>query len=137
VSTVDAAAVRLFSLAGMALAFTAGLFMIAVSFLEHARSHRTSALLNLYLLFTLLFDIVQARILWLAISSRHHAIFTHLFTASIAIKLTVLLFEAHSKAGWISWDEKEHSPEETSGIYSLSVYYWLKQLFLRGYKSYD
>ncbi|KFY76365.1 hypothetical protein V499_03976 [Pseudogymnoascus sp. VKM F-103] len=134
-SIVDAAAVRSFSIAGIALAFTASLLMIAVSFLEHARSHRTSALLNIYLLFTLLFDIVQARTLWLVINSRSQAIFTYLFTASIAIKLIVLVLETHSKARWIIWDEKEHSPEETSGIYTLSVYYWLKQLFLRGYKS--
>ncbi len=135
VATVDAAALRGFSVAALALIFVAGVFMVAVSFLEHARCLRTSALLNLYLLLTLLFDVVQARTLWLAIYSRPQAVFARLFTASIGIKLLILFFEAHSKARWIGWDDAEHSPEETSGIYSLSVYYWLKGLFLRGYKS--
>lgn len=123
------------SVAGLALVSTAGLFMMAVSFLEHARSLRTSALLNIYLLMTLLFDIAQARTLWLSINSQHQAVFTSLFTASVAIKSIVLLCEAYSKARWIGWDSMDRSPEEISGIYSLSIYYWLKGLFLQGYKS--
>ncbi|KAI1146779.1 putative ABC multidrug transporter [Nemania diffusa] len=31
-------------------------------------------------------------------------------------------------------DEKEHSPEETSGIFSLGVYFWLNRMFLLGYQ---
>ncbi|KAH8896245.1 ABC transporter [Thozetella sp. PMI_491] len=134
VARVDAAFLPGFSVAAVTLTFAAGLFMFALSFLEHARSLRTSALLNIYLLLTLLFDIVQARTLWLA-TSQHHATFARLFTASIAVKLVVIFFEAQSKVGGKYWEETERSPEETSGIYSLSVYYWLKGLFLRGYSS--
>lgn len=33
----------------------------------------------------------------------------------------------------MGWDEKEHSPEETSGIFSLGVFFWLNKMFLVGY----
>lgn len=134
VSAVDAAAVRNFSIASTGLASTAGLFMIVVSFLEHGRSRRTSSLLNLYLLLTLLFDIVQARTLWLSIHNQLEGIFARIFTTSVCVKLMVLVLEAHSKEKWISWSDTEHSPEGTSGVFSLAVLYWLKQLFLRGFR---
>lgn len=34
----------------------------------------------------------------------------------------------------MNWSEKEHSPEETSGILSLGVFFWLNKLFLDGYR---
>lgn len=134
VSAVDAATVRSLSIASTGLGFTAGLFMIAVSFLEHGRSRRTSSLLNLYLLLTLIFDIVQARTLWLAIHKPLEGVFARVFTTSVCVKVVVLILEAHNKERWISWNNAEHSPEETSGVFSLAVLYWLKQLFLRGFR---
>lgn len=34
----------------------------------------------------------------------------------------------------MSWNEKEHNPEETSGILPLGVFFWLNKLFLDGYR---
>lgn len=46
----------------------------------------------------------------------------------------ILLLEAQRKSKWVNWDEKEHSPEESSGIFSLGVFFWLNNIFLDGYK---
>lgn len=123
------------SVAATATTFVAGLFILALSSQEHAKSQRTSSIINLYLLLSLLFDAVQTRTLWLSWST-HQLLFARIFTTSVALKCTLLVFEAQGKHRWLKhWDNKLHSPEETSGMYSLSVYFWLRQLFLHGFKS--
>jgi hypothetical protein len=102
--------------------------MILVSFLEHARSRRPSSLLNFYVFITLLFDIVRARTLWLSGQNQLDGVFARVFTVSICLKVLVLALETRNKERWITWN-REHSPEETSGIFGLAVLSWLKQLF--------
>ncbi|KAI0178732.1 ABC multidrug transporter [Hypoxylon sp. FL1284] len=120
-------------LASCLLRLAAALCMIALSYFDHSRSPRPSIFLNSYLLLTLLLDIAQVRTYWLASSTRPEMAFTAIFTASLAMKVAILLLEAQRKAAWVEWDSKDHSPEETSGIYSLGVYFWLNRLFLEGY----
>ncbi|KAI1777454.1 ABC multidrug transporter [Hypoxylon cercidicola] len=115
------------------LRLAAALCMIALSYFDHSRSPRPSIFLGAYLSLTLLFDIAQVRTYWLASSTRPEMAFTAIFTASLAMKVVILLLEAQRKAKWVAWDSKDHSPEETSGIYSLGVYFWLNRLFLEGY----
>lgn len=122
------------SVAGAALVFAASLSAIALSSLEHSRARRPSTLLNIYILLSLIFDIVQARTAWLSIASWHQTILARLFTSSIAVKVIVLCLEAIPKTKWIHWNAAEHSPEESSSVFSLGVYYWLNRLFLRGYR---
>uniref|UniRef100_A0A0D2Y3K9 Multidrug resistance-associated protein 1 n=1 Tax=Fusarium oxysporum (strain Fo5176) TaxID=660025 RepID=A0A0D2Y3K9_FUSOF len=38
------------------------------------------------------------------------------------------------KEKWLGWDVKQHSPEETSGIWNLGVFFWLNTLFMKGYR---
>ncbi|KAI0839686.1 ABC multidrug transporter [Hypoxylon sp. FL0890] len=120
-------------IASYALRLGAALCMIGLSYFDHSRSPRPSIFLSAYLFFTLLFDIAQARTYWLASSTRPEMAFTAIFTAALAMKVVMLLLEAQRKTRWVAWDSKDHSPEETSGIYSLGVYSWLNQLFLEGY----
>lgn len=115
------------------LRLVAALCMIVLSYLDHGKSPRPSIFLGAYLSLTLLFDIAQARTYWLASSTRPEVAFTAIFTASLAMKVVILVLEAQRKAKWVTWDSKDHSPEETSGIYSLGVYFWLNRLFLDGY----
>ncbi|KAK4059940.1 hypothetical protein Trihar35433_10484 [Trichoderma harzianum] len=58
----------------------------------------------------------------------------NLFTAAVALKTAILVLESRKKSKWMNWNEKEHSPEETSGILSLGVFFWLNKLFLDGYR---
>ncbi|KAH8202021.1 hypothetical protein TruAng_003776 [Truncatella angustata] len=53
----------------------------------------------------------------------------------MTIKVILLVLEAQHKTKWVNWDEKDpHSPEETSGIFDLGVYFWLNSLFVNGYR---
>ncbi|EQL03011.1 ABC transporter [Ophiocordyceps sinensis CO18] len=115
-----------------ALSLIAAVLVLVVSVFEHARTVKPSALLGVYLFFTLLFDVAQSRNQWL--SSRNDA-FTKLFTASVALKLAVLLVEAQSKARWAMEPRVHaHNPEATSSIFNRSVFFWLNDLLFRGYR---
>ncbi|KAF4983690.1 hypothetical protein FZEAL_957 [Fusarium zealandicum] len=122
------------SVAGSCLVFVASLFAVVLSYTEHSSARRPSTLLTVYVLLTLLFDIVQARTAWLIITDRHQTVQARLFTASIAVKVIVLCLETIPKTRWIQWIADEHSPEESSSVFSLGVFAWLNKLFLRGYR---
>ncbi|KAL2257594.1 hypothetical protein VTK26DRAFT_9425 [Humicola hyalothermophila] len=113
----------------------AALCMLWLSYLEHGRAPRPSLLLNAYLFVTLLFDIAQVRTLWLASSNADETTFTRLFTCALALKAFLVVLESQSKTKWIArWDVKQHSPEETTGLYGLGAYFWLNRLFVTGYR---
>jgi ATP-binding cassette subfamily C (CFTR/MRP) protein 1 len=90
-------------------------------------------LLGGYLLLTILLDIGQTRTLWLASITSDESKFSRLSTATVAVKAVVLLLESQHKTKWINWNTKEHSPEETTGIFGLATLGWLRRLFLSGY----
>ncbi|KAJ5611482.1 hypothetical protein N7528_008587 [Penicillium herquei] len=102
---------------------------------EHDRTTRPSLLLTGYLFLTLLLDATQSRTLYLSSTVSAERAYSNLFTAAVAVKVVVLLFESRQKSRRVDWDKKEHSPEETSGIFSLGVFFWLNRLFLAGYKN--
>ncbi|KAI0601124.1 hypothetical protein F4775DRAFT_607254 [Biscogniauxia sp. FL1348] len=120
------------TIASSSLRFLSALCMIGLSFFDHGRSPRPSILLNADLSLTFLFDIAQVRMYWLSSSTKSEVAYTSIFTASFVIKVVIVVLEAQRKSKWIKWDSKEHSPEETNGIYSLEVYFWLNRLFLEG-----
>lgn len=107
--------------------------MIALSLVDHSKSARPSVLLNSYLFLTLLLDAAQTRTLFLSSGDKPELTYSIIFSTALALKIGILLLEAQRKSRWVSWDEKEHSPEETSGIFSLGVYFWLNRMFFEGY----
>ncbi|RYP55071.1 hypothetical protein DL769_010249 [Monosporascus sp. CRB-8-3] len=121
-------------IASSVLKLVSALFMITLSLVDHSKSPRPSVLLNSYLFLTLLLDAAQARTLFLSSGDKPELTYSSIFSAAIAVKVGILLLEAQRKSRWVSWDEKEHSPEETSGIFSLGVFFWLNKIFLEGYK---
>lgn len=104
-----------------------------LSYFEHSRSPRPPIVLNAYLFITVLLDITQTRTLWLASASSDEITLSRLFTTAVAVKSIIIILESQQKTRWLRWDTKEHSPEETSGLYSLGAFAWLNRLFLRGY----
>ncbi|KAJ5628297.1 hypothetical protein N7490_010525 [Penicillium lividum] len=121
--------------AASVLKLLGALAILLLSVLEHARTTRPSMLLTGYLLLTLLLDAAQSRTLYLSSTVSIERAYSNLFTAAVAVKVVVLLLESQQKTRWVDWDRKEHSPEETSGIFSLGVFFWLNRLFLAGYKN--
>lgn len=126
-------ATRIF-LASSVLKLVSALLMALLSLIDHRKSLRPSVLLNSYLFLTLLFDAVQARTLLLTWTIKPELTYSSIFTATIALKLAILLLEAQRKTKYVVWNEKERSPEETSGIFSLGVFFWLNKIFLEGYR---
>ncbi|KAH8883232.1 putative ABC multidrug transporter [Thozetella sp. PMI_491] len=120
--------------ASSALKLVSALLMVTVSLMDHSKSPRPSVLLNSYLFLTLLLDAAQARTLFLSSDDKPELTYSSIFSAAIALKIGILLLESQRKSAWVGWDEKEHSPEETSSIFSLGVFFWLNKMFLEGYK---
>lgn len=112
------------------LSFVSSLMLLGISYLEHTKSLRPSTLINAYLFLTVLFDIAIVRTLWLAFPS--NAI-RELFTASFALKVVILILEAKEKRDYVVTD-KSLGPEETSGLYSQSLVWWLNSIIKQGYR---
>jgi ABC-type multidrug transport system fused ATPase/permease subunit len=108
--------------------------MAMLSLLEHSRSPRPSILLNCFLFLTILFDIAQTRSIWLSAQTYNDRIYASLFNLSTVWKAMLVLLESKHKRRWLGWDLRDHSPEETSGLYGLSTLFWLNPLLMSGYK---
>ncbi|RDL38704.1 uncharacterized protein BP5553_03044 [Venustampulla echinocandica] len=114
-----------------ALAVANSFIIVALSSYEHTHSLRPSIVLEIYLFFTLLFDIVRTRTLWL-IDADHTA--TVIFTSSVALKVVVLGLEAREKQGsFIRLKDTLRSREETSGAFGQALFSWLIHLINTGY----
>lgn len=121
-------------LAASVLKLVAALTMVVLSLADHNKSLRPSVLLGIYLSLTLLPDAAQARTLFLSSDDTSEVTYSSVFCAALGLKVLILLLEAKKKSQWLIWDEKHHSPEEFSGIFSLGVFAWLNKMFLDGYK---
>lgn len=106
-------------IAASVLKLLSSILMIPLTTVEHNRSPRPSVLLTSYLLLSLLFDVTQVRTLYLSSATSAELSYSNLFTAAVALKTAILVLESRKKSKWMNWNEKEHSPEETSGILSL------------------
>ncbi|WAO95847.1 Hypothetical protein NCS54_01349200 [Fusarium falciforme] len=116
--------------AAAVLVFVNGFSLAFLSYAEHTRSVRPSTLINVYLLLTLLFDCAIARTLWLIEGTK---LIAKVFTATVAIKFTVLVSEAWEKRSILRAQYRELSPESTSGILGRSVFWWLNPLMKIGF----
>lgn len=134
-STTRSLKYGMFFIPAAAVTFVSSLSMIWLSLLEHSRSPRPSMLLNAYLFLTILLDVAQTRTLWLASGNFDEITFTRLFTTGVATKAVLVLLESRHKTRWVvNWDVKQHSPEETTGLYGLGAFFWLNKLFVTGYR---
>ncbi|KAI0136261.1 putative ATP-binding cassette transporter [Xylariales sp. AK1849] len=106
--------------------------VVALTWIEDARSVRPSSILNVYLLFTFLFDVAQLRTLWLQHDKTTISI---LLSVSTFTKGALLFLEARSKTSYAEKQYKDLPPESTSGVISRSVLWWMNDLFLQGFSS--
>lgn len=119
------------SLAAAILSLADAFGLAALSWLEHAYSPRPSALINLFLLLSVVFDAVQTRTLWLKESA---LAIPALFSAALSIKIGLLALEAVEKDKFLPGSWHQRSPEEKSGIYSQSILLWLRRILVEGRK---
>ncbi|KAF5532006.1 multidrug resistance-associated 1 [Fusarium phyllophilum] len=119
-------------IAAAALVFVNGLLLALLSYVEHTRSVRPSTIINVYLLFTALFDCAIARTLWLLDGA--HAV-ARLFTAATSAKALILVSEAWEKRSILRVQYRDLSPETTSGILGRSVFWWINPLMKLGFSN--
>jgi len=119
------------TIAAAALSLLNSVVFCVLSYAEHGRNLRPSAVLGTYLFFSLLFDIVRVRTLWLIGEDTPLA---RLFTTSVVLKTGILILEAKEKREYLNDYDRKRGPEELSSIFSQGVFYWLNQLILTGYR---
>lgn len=131
------------SLASAILNFSQAVLLVILSPLEHARSVRPSAVTCSYLFLAFVYDLTRVPSLWVASFGREtdssaipgSAILTALLVVVVVIEFFFLVLESWSRRGWNPRDTADHSPEETSSVFSLGLYSWLVPLLWRGYHS--
>jgi len=131
-STIPTERTRL-SIPSAALNFLVSLFLAVLSHLEHIKSIRPSFLISFYLLGSLFLDITRARTQWLLQGHSHDSI-AAILTASVGVKGVVLAFEAVSKRRILLAAWRDISPENTSGVFSRGLFWWLNELLVSGFK---
>lgn len=127
---------RALAIASAVFDLLTAIWMAPLSWLEHRRSQRPSLWLCSFLTLATLFDAVQCRTLWLVAlyhdtSMRAAAV---LFTVSLFLKMSLLTLESRTKSqplGNIA-NSKPCSPEESAGIFSLGLFWWLNSLLRLG-----
>ena len=120
----------------LTILFTTGLVgalvLGALSYFEHLRSVRTSFLLNVYLLFTIIFDTARSRTFSLIPELNEISI---LFTTRVGVKVFLAIFEAKGKGSLLLSDYTSHPPEATSGMYNQALFWWQNALLKKGFKN--
>lgn len=119
------------SVAAACVSFASSLMSCALSYFEHARSLGPSALLNVFLLVSLLLDAAVLRTVWLSLAA---ASIRAVLTASFALKAALLVLEGREKAGHVVGLQQTLAPEETSGLYSRAVFAWVAPLLRTGFR---
>jgi ATP-binding cassette subfamily C (CFTR/MRP) protein 1 len=115
---------------GASLAASAGLVRLAIT--EHKRSIRPSSLIVLYLLLTSVWDIFALTYKGLLDdqdTSKGSTAF------KLATRLAILTLECQEKTSILKSKYRPQSPEETAGLLSSVLFWWLNGLLSRGYRS--
>ncbi|KAL6806010.1 P-loop containing nucleoside triphosphate hydrolase protein [Trichoderma sp. SZMC 28012] len=119
------------SLAAATLSFADGIALSVLSYLEHRRSIRPSSIILVYLVFSIAFDAVQCRTLWLLKTN----VLAPVSTATLVCKLVVFLLELGEKRHILLHPWNNLTPETTSSIINRSLFWWLNDLLLRGFRT--
>lgn len=115
-----------------ALNFVGALVLGLQSYFEHRRAIQTSFLLNVYLLFTVLFDAARSRSYSL---SGELEVISVLFTTRVGVKLFLAIFEARGKSHLFLPEFADCPPEASAGVYSRALFWWQHALFRKGFSN--
>jgi ATP-binding cassette subfamily C (CFTR/MRP) protein 1 len=119
------------SIPSAALSLVDATAILLISVLEHKRSVQPSSLLNVYLLFSILFDITTVRTLYLR--SETQSILA-LSTAGIATQFILIILENGNKRKHLRLPYKNWPKEATSGVINRTFFWWLNNLFSIGFR---
>ncbi|KAH0400493.1 P-loop containing nucleoside triphosphate hydrolase protein, partial [Aureobasidium melanogenum] len=111
--------------------FLASLAAAVLSQWEHIRSIKPSALLQLYLMVALVVQAVHLRSVWLR---NEDTIMRGLGIGQIVACAIFLAVESVSKES-ILLQRQKRSPQDTNDMFSQRLFWWLNNMFKRGYTS--
>ncbi|KAK1723296.1 ABC transporter [Colletotrichum acutatum] len=123
------------SISADVLAITSTIVIFALSALTHERSQRPSTLAVLYLSLSSILGIARLRTLWFL--SNGLTVPT-VFTCILFLTLTALVLESLAKTRELAESEsvsgdKYSTPEQNSGFWSRTCFWWLARTFQLGY----
>lgn len=113
------------------LALVAALVLLLLSQIEHVRSVKPSSLIIVYLVFSIFFDAVRCRTLWLLDISP----LTTTFTATIGAKILVLCVENRNKRSILKQNWKDLGQEATSSVLNTTFLWWVNPVLWTGHTS--
>lgn len=122
------------SLAAACVSFASSVMSCALSYLEHVKSLRPSALLNVFWLLSLLLDCALLRSLWLSKLLDGDTAIRAVFSAAFAVKAALVLLEAQGKTQHLLARARAVAPEETAGIYARAALAWVAPLLRTGFQ---
>lgn len=105
--------------------------LVPLSHTEHTRSVRPSTLICVYLVASMVFDIVQARTLFLMGDSLAISV---TLCCNIASKMAVLFLEAGEKRAYLSVPYNSYPPETIASTFNRTFLWWLNRIFLTGFR---
>lgn len=103
-----------------------------LSYFEHMRTIQPSFLLNAYILFSTVFDTARSRSY--ALDSDLGLVST-VFGLRIVVKLFLAILEAKGKRKLLLSEIADCPKEATSGVYKRMLFWWLNELFKKGYSN--
>ncbi|KAK3353395.1 ABC transporter [Lasiosphaeria hispida] len=119
------------TLASGILALLSTLTLLGLSDSEHSQSLRPSTVLQCFCVSTILLDLPRVRTQWLLDDNSAVA---PVFTATFVLRIVLLTLESLPKWKHTTISTEDVPPEMRQGILGQTFFWWLKPLFLEGYK---
>ncbi|CZT49492.1 related to multidrug resistance-associated protein [Rhynchosporium secalis] len=120
------------STASTVLNLLAALGLSLLSHLEHTKAIRPSFAITVYLFGSLIFDVARVRTQFLLPTNESIA---SVLSATVALKVLILLLETLGKRRILLAAYRGLSPENTSGLFSRGLFWWLNSLLTNGFKN--
>jgi ATP-binding cassette, subfamily C (CFTR/MRP), member 1 len=120
------------SLATSTLILCSTLSLLVLSHFEHGRTTRPSAIIQLFLVSTILLELPRLRTAWL-LDGDDQNIVAWLFTVIFALWIVLLQLESFQKWKHVTLPPESIPPEERQGIFGRTFFWWLMPLFFQGY----
>lgn len=119
------------SVAAATFTLVDGIALATLSRLEHQRSTRPSTLILVYLMFSIAFNSVQCRTLWL---NRADAV-ASVCAAMLGMRVIAFILELKEKRSSLLPPWKYLGPEMTASIVNRGLFWWLNELLMRGFQA--
>jgi len=119
------------TLAASIVALFAILSLLVLSDVEHRRSIRPSAVIQVFFLFTILLDVPRLRTQWLLDQG---PLIPALLTVVLGLRIALLTVESLQKWKHSTLPPEATAPEYRQGVLGRTFFTWLNPLFFEGYK---